>query len=874
MRRFLWVGVGACLLYALLPRTNATQMLFVALAFAAPLAALLSGSRDRSGDHFGRRLLVMGFTLTALGELADLVFVTYAVHPISPTVLDLVFLTAYSFELFGLMSLFRARTASGHRYGWFDAAAVGVLVIAVVWTSLYDAIFNGGRTSPLDWVTRFGGAVLGVALVVMALRLVVSGRGRHPAMNMLLAAFVLQFTMDSIAALADGYVAGGRVDVLWTLAYVLMGGYVLHESPAEPARAPTRLAHAEIRQTLVLQAFVTIGLAVLVGAEVAGVVPVVTLVVWAVAWLTALTLTRVRVFGLLRLVREASATENQRRLAAMLASSNDVIGLADPDGTIRYLTPSIAELTGTPTDSWIGQRLDVMLSRCFSGMDDASARWSMLAPGESTTWEGEVDAAEGEQSRVVTLTMSNQVETPGVDGFVISAHDVTDQARLTAELRHRSLHDTLTGLPNRALLFDRIEHSITRMERTADACISVVLVDIDDFKAVNDSLGHTIGDELLRAVADRLTSSMRRGDTVARLGGDEFALLFEDTDAEEAMGLAQRALENLSLPVHIATGDFAVRASAGVVCQRGTADPVGLLRSADIAMYVSKHDGKSKVTLFHDDMHQAAHHHLELRMDLSSALARDELRVVYQPIVDAATGAIRGAEALLRWQHPRHGMVSPAAFIPIAEQSGEIGAIGTWVLATACAEAASWSGAGTDAYISVNVSPPQLRDHGFVELVTNTLAASGLPARRLMLEITESMLVDDSEHAREILTRLRDLGIKIAIDDFGTGYSSLAYLRSLSVDVVKIDQTFVREVDDNADNLALTRTILALAKGLGMTAIAEGVETDDEHTTLTDLGCPLLQGYLFSRPVPPDALHDLFDVSRATGETRPVASAS
>jgi diguanylate cyclase (GGDEF)-like protein len=409
-------------------------------------------------------------------------------------------------------------------------------------------------------------------------------------------------------------------------------------------------------------------------------------------------------------------------------------------------------------------------------------------------------------------------------------------------------------------LFDRMQHSIDRQSRSPETPTSVVLVDIDDFKAVNDSLGHTIGDELLRAVAERLSSTVRQGDTVARLGGDEFAILLENTDEQEAILLAQRALENLALPVHIGTGDLAVRASAGVVCRRDADDPVELLRSADIAMYASKRDGKSKVTLFHTEMHDLARQQLDIRMDLASALDRDELTLAYQPILDTRTQQICGVEALLRWNHPARGTVSPAEFIPIAEQSGLIRAIGEWVLRTACAEAASWTGGGAGSYVSVNVSAPQLNE-GFVDLVLATLDETGLPATRLMLEITESMLVDDCANARSVLTRIRDFGVRVAIDDFGTGYSSLAYFQSLCVDVVKIDRSFVRDLGTNTDHQALTRTILSLAVGFEMTAIAEGVETDHEFAELSRLGCPYAQGFLFSRPVASDALHQLFQRS-------------
>ncbi|MDP2291957.1 MAG: EAL domain-containing protein [Actinomycetota bacterium] len=859
-RRVRWyavVGLVSCAVYMALPRGSATQLLFVAIAVSVPVMGWYAVREQPATARTALTLITIGCAFAAIGEVAEYVLLTLSVAPGSGSLTDLVFLTAYVWQLCGLMSMFRSQTASRHQFGWFDAAAVGIMVLTVVWTTLYEAIFGDQTATFFDWLTRFGGAVLGVALVVMALRLVITDRWRNRSLVVLLGGLVLQLVTDSTAALWNSYEQGSRVDTLWFLSYVLIGIALLEIGHAAvERRAATRLADQEIKHTLVLQAVVTVLLAAMIVAEVAGVLPLASLVLWAVSWVAIIVITRVRVFALLRQVGEAAATENQRRLTAMVASSGDVIGLADPDGLIRYLTPSITRLTGTAVDSWIGQRFDAMLATHFDGLHDLAARCALLGPDESATWEATLARPTVDGSRTVRLTIANQVDEPEVSGWVITAQDVTDQARLTAELRHQSLHDDLTGLPNRGLLFDRIQHTLDRMSRVPGTSVAVVLVDIDDFKAVNDSLGHTTGDELLRAVAERLTRSVRNGDTVARLGGDEFAVLLEDTNETEAMLLAGRALESLALPVHIGTGDFAVRASAGVVCHRGGAEAVDLLRSADIAMYASKRDGKSKVTLFEEHMHDMARDHLELRMDLATALQQGQLALVYQPIVDTNSRRVSGVEALLRWHHPQRGMVSPAEFIPIAEQSGQITAIGEWVLRTACAEAASWPGEGLP-YVSVNVAAPQLRSERFIDLVISTLATTRLAPARLLLEITESMLVDDSANARTTLARLRQLGVRIAIDDFGTGYSSLAYLRSLSVDVVKIDQSFIRDLGTNTDHQALTRTILALADGLDMTAIAEGVETDREFDELTRLGCLYAQGYLFSRPITPEHLREL-----------------
>jgi diguanylate cyclase (GGDEF)-like protein len=404
------------------------------------------------------------------------------------------------------------------------------------------------------------------------------------------------------------------------------------------------------------------------------------------------------------------------------------------------------------------------------------------------------------------------------------------------------LHDLLTGLPNRALLFDRVEQRLGRTRRVEGDAFCVVLIDIDDFKSVNDSYGPAVADDLLREMGHRLGTVIGPGDTVARLGGDEFALLLDHADEERAVEVAQLALDSAAAPF----GRITVGAGAGICCARGAVDTVDVMRAADIALHASKLGGTSRITVFDPAMHEQAKEALELRMDLATALERRQLRVLYQPIVDLSTGRIKGAEALLRWYHPERGLVSPAEFIPLAERSGEIVPIGAWVLTTACATAATWP---DDIYISVNVAVPQLARPDFVATVERTIHESGLAPARVMLEITESMLVADQQASDRVIASLRSLGLRIAIDDFGTGYSSLSYLREFSADVLKIDQSFVRDIDTRSDHQSLTAAIQRLADGLHMTTIAEGVETQAEADMLRSLHAGLVQGYLYSRPV-------------------------
>jgi diguanylate cyclase (GGDEF)-like protein/PAS domain S-box-containing protein len=852
-RAFFVVGTVLTVLYTALPRSVATQGVFVALACAPPIAGLVarSSTRDRSG---GWRALLIGSTIVAVGELADLIWVAWHPSRDAGAAIDLVFLIAYAAQLFGLMALLRAESATRHRFGWFDASAVSVAVAALVWATMYDTIFRHRHASVIDVVTRFGGATLGVGLVVMSMRL--TSTSRRPSHRLLLAAFAAQFGLDCVAALWGGYRPGGRLDAVWAIGYVLIGtAYMVGPMSAPATEPPTEIAAQEIKHTLVLQAGVMAVLGALIFLEGAAVVPVVTLVVCAVAWISIQALTRVRVFGLLRLVGEASATENQQRLGAMVETSRDIIGLADPDGRIRYLSPALGTLTGTNDATWLGRRFDEALSATFAGLDSLPGRVVTMKAGDVATWECTRNSPDGTPTHTFQLSIAHRLDVPEVRGWVISAHDVTTQARLTAELRHQSLHDLLTGLPNRALLFDRVEQRLGRTRRTSGSTLSVVLIDLDDFKTVNDTYGPAFGDDLLREIAQRLAAVVGPDDTLARLGADEFALLLDDADESDATDVARRALDRVAAPF----GRIAVTASAGICVVRHDVEATDVLRAVDIAMSTSKHGGRSKITVFDPEMHEQAKDVLALRMDLAVALERNQLRVLFQPIVELSTGRVKGAEALVRWYHPERGLVSPAEFIPIAERSGEIIPIGAWVLATACATAAAW---GDDVYVSVNVAVPQLSEPGFVELVAQTIESSGIDSRRVMLEITESMLVDDHQSSAQLIASLRALGLRIAIDDFGTGYSSLSYLREFSADVLKIDQSFVRDIDTRSDHQSLTAAIQRLADGLQMSTIAEGVETAAEADMLRSLHAGLVQGYLYSRPVDAGAFAALLAAQR------------
>ncbi|HEX2192689.1 MAG TPA: bifunctional diguanylate cyclase/phosphodiesterase [Acidimicrobiales bacterium] len=435
----------------------------------------------------------------------------------------------------------------------------------------------------------------------------------------------------------------------------------------------------------------------------------------------------------------------------------------------------------------------------------------------------------------------------------------TDEERrvLEHQVAERGLRDPLTGLPNRAVFLDRLDLALARAGRVG-LSVAVLACDLDRFRAVNQSFGHSAGDRVLAAVAARLQENLRPGDTVARMGGDEFAVLGEDLDGPGgAAELARCVQEVFSSPFPLEAGEVWVTASTGVALAAGGGDADLLLREANAARERARGRGRGRVEVFDEAMRAAAPWHQATEHELRDAIGLGQLRLVYQPIVALASREIVGAEALVRWLHPSRGLLRPVDFVPLAEESGLVVELGRWVLREACARATGWQdlrGPGHSLTLSVNVSAQQFGDEGWAEEVAAVLAASGLPARRLVLEITESTLMDDSEISGPRLTELRDLGVRLAVDDFGTGYSSLAYLRRMPVDFLKIDKSFVDGVTGDAHESALARAVVKLAATLGLCAVAEGIERAEQAEVLRGLGCRYGQGLLLAPPLPAEDL--------------------
>jgi diguanylate cyclase (GGDEF)-like protein len=435
-------------------------------------------------------------------------------------------------------------------------------------------------------------------------------------------------------------------------------------------------------------------------------------------------------------------------------------------------------------------------------------------------------------------------------------------AREAAEdrMRHQALHDPLTGLPNRTLLLERLGHWLERAERSASNA-AVLFVDVDHFKVVNDGLGHELGDELLCTVARRLRGALRPSDTVARVGGDEFVVLCEDVGEGEgeALSVAKRLSDAFEEPFKLAGRVHRVTASIGVATWKSGATADELMRDADAAMYRAKERGRARFELFHEGMRSWSEKWLTIEAELREALELRQLANVYQPIVDPSDGGIVGFEALVRWHHPERGTVPPLDFIPMAEQTGLIVQLGHAVLLEACQEAASWPprSDGAALRISVNLSPRQLVDPGLVDSVQAVLRVTGLAPDRLSLEITESAFADDPARALDVLQRLKALGVRLELDDFGTGYSSLTYVRMFPIDALKIDRSFVQGLCHVPEDAAIVAAVISMGRALGVNVVAEGVESEDQASVLSTLGCRLAQGFLFSRPVPAGKLAEL-----------------
>ena len=585
-------------------------------------------------------------------------------------------------------------------------------------------------------------------------------------------------------------------------------------------------------------------------------------IVVSAATVSVIVLALARMWRLVDQVRMLTEQRGHDRLAAMVEHSSDVVMLADQTGRVSYASPGLRATLGYNPESWVGRHLLDVVSE--DERDSAMRQFERLVEfgnGGTVEFEATLLHADG-QLRKATVVVANLVGGAAVDGIVATFRDVTEQRNLERQLSHRAFHDELTGLANRALFLDRMDHALRVTRPEADPVV-VLFVDLDDFKSVNDALGHAVGDQLLKTVADRIRRAAGSGDTAARLGGDEFAILLEDRGGiDRAIDVAEQLLDNLREPVSIAGYDVAVLASVGVAVASPGMSTTSLLRDADIAMYEAKRAGKGQIRIFDPAMRLVATKHLEYRSDLSEALERGQLRLVYMPFVDLRSGQVVGAEALVRWHHPQHGDIPASEFVPIAERSGLIVPLGYWGLELGLQQLAGWR---PDLFASFNVSAVQVRQPDFVERVVALVDEYHVDPHMVMFELTETVLVDEGERATETITHLREEGFRFAIDDFGAGYCSLSYLQRHPVDLLKVDRTAIEEFGRDPRGNTLARTILQMAESLDLLTVAEGIETTGQLRELRRFGCDLGQGYLLSRPLEADSLARRFGYANPVG---------
>lgn len=546
----------------------------------------------------------------------------------------------------------------------------------------------------------------------------------------------------------------------------------------------------------------------------------------------------------------------EARFGALVRHSSDLVMILGAHGRIQFVSPSIEPLLGYPPATLADSALIDLLHP-----DDADGALGVLAAvgrtrGVPSRAEWRLRRADGSWRYFETVA-TNLSHEGLVGGIVLNGRDVSERRGLEDQLAHQAFHDPLTDLPNRALFEDRVEQALARWRRHGRN-VTVVLLDLDDFKKVNDSLGHFAGDQLLVGVSHRLQASIRTTDTAARLGGDEFALLLEEADPATVPDIVGRVEASFQAPFEVESEPIHVTASLGIASTAaGLAGAAELLRGADVAMYSAKARAKGSTAIFQPSLQEAVVHRVRLEAELRRAIERQEFVVHYQPIVKLRTQEIVGVEALLRWADPERGLVAPPTFVPLAEETGLIVPIGEWVLTDACRQAQAWREAmpkQPEVWVSVNLSARQVHDPTFDDMVARVLRDSGLPPAQLVLEITEGVVLRDADVALDRLGSLRQLGVRLAIDDFGTGYASLAYLSTFPVDILKIDQSFVDRIGRSRDARALAKAIVDLGRSLRLTTVAEGVETMEQADLLTRFGCDLAQGFLFSPPVSPAVL--------------------
>ena len=862
-------------LLALKGTSTAQTLSNVGLALVALTAGLAALGRARHSADADRRFWLLLGAAVLSWSAGQMVWTWYesvlGQEVPFPSPADLGYLGLPPLAAAALLSLpLAAQTLAGRIRTLLDGLMVAASLLLCSWILVLGPVFRAGADGLAAQAISLAYPISDVVVITIVVYTWL--RSRHlarrlpvslPLVGSGLLAFAVADSGFAYQATQGLYSSGSAIDLGWFFGFVLMLLAALRRQP--PAAEP-REEELETRPLGNLLPYAAVTVALLTSAtEVWRTGHLDVFVSWTRTVIMLLLVNR----QILTLLENQSLTRNleervrlrtaelhasRQRFVALVQHSSDVVTVVDRAGVVTYQSGSIQRILGyRPED------LENRSVRELMGPDEAALLMGALKHTSTadlrihtvqTSWRH----AAGHLCRV-EVTITNLLGNPDVGGLVLNTRDITDRVLLEEQLTEQAFTDSLTGLPNRALFKDRLDHALSRRS-SPEVTVGVLFMDIDGFKSVNDTLGHSAGDELLVQVSERLRSVVRPGDTVARFGGDEFAVLLVDfPSGDYETALAQRINELLQEPFALQSERVHVAASVGIARlddHAGTAEQ--MLRNADLAMYQAKAAGGGGYVVFQPEMHAGLVERVRLESDLRQAIENDEFVVHYQPMISMRTGRITGLEALVRWQHPERGLIPPGDFIPVAESTGLIRPLGLWVLRESCLQTVRWQIELPDTTplgVSVNVSARQIHQGDLPDQVRAVLLESGLPAERLTLEMTESVLIDNREETLATMTTLHGMGVRLAIDDFGTGYSSLSYLHRFPVDALKIDQSFVERLSTGGDG-ALVSTILRLGQSLQLETVAEGIEHPQQMLMLRRQGCTTGQGFHFSRPVPAD----------------------
>ena len=883
---YLAFGVTGIFLYLLVPPLKGNPVLFNTLGMTSWIAVVVGIRRNRPKYALPWWLFAFGFFLYWLGDVYTYSYPQLILHhevPF-PSIGDAIYLTVYPAQMLGLLLLVRRRSPRRNRNTLIDAAILTLGLSLLSWVLQIAPYIHDGSLELLPKLVSVAYPLGDILLLAGVIRLVLDAGRRRPAFYLLSASIVSLLCTDfvyGVMTLDNVYHHQLLLDLGWFSYQLLWGTAALHPSMValdEPVESRGEAKLTPLRLGLLTGASLIAPVCIFLKELHRGDLDLIVIICASVILFGFVVM---RMVGLVllqersaererafaeekaRLTAEIQRRSSEERFASLVQHSSDLITVVGSDATITYQSPSCEHVLGYAPQELLGTRFDRIVAK-----EDAGRLLRLLADGAAyARRDGQVIECTLRHRdgglRQFEILHTNLLADEHVQGIVLNARDISERKAFEEQLAHQAFHDPVTNLPNRALFVERVRHAIGRARREQRE-LGVIFLDIDDFKTINDSLGHGAGDAALIDVAKRLSASIRTSDTAARFGGDEFVVLLEDLDSTQtAVDVAERVLEDLRQPLMVAGKELVVRGSIGISILEGTsaAGADELIRDADAAMYIAKRDGKGGYRLFEPEMHAGVLARLELRADLQRALENGQFELHYQPIVRLADGHVAGMEALLRWHHPERGLVVPGDFIPFAEETGLIVPIGRWVLREACRQAVSvqrqWSQSGAEGslYMCVNLSVKQLQHSDVISDVEDALGESGLEPQLLTLEITESMLIDDPDIAVVKLKELRALGVRVAMDDFGTGYSSLSYLSRFPVDVIKMDRSFLRP-DTTREAIDLSSAVVALGSSLALEVVAEGIELDEQLSRLRDLGCELGQGFHFAHPMESGHLAD------------------